>query len=477
MTYLDEADASDAVERAGPFRLLTHRGRAGVNATSISSRITLPRHTVAGPRGALSLWVLPLEDLHPASPMPHTLEHEPSHLYYPLLGDHPDLRDRDAQRFHLRFSNDWWRNLTAQFWRQNTDCPGYKAIVAPDHFHFVRHRWHHVCVTWDKPASRFRLYVNGVPIARETPFLEMFAEDCGPRLYLGNPTFAFSGIRFYDTEFSDDEASRQYHDQAREEDHDIVDELRRQHVAPPPGTLDWAPDRSWRTPMDLPLNRISDLDHFQLQGQEDCLHVEEQGLRVTTIDDASRQHGLGYNKVEMYLWSRQCFEGDVAMEFDFKLLQPNGLCLAMIHANGMQREDFMSDYPIRTDGSMRMVCWENVRNYHWEFYREIDNCRNDTATHLFVKNPWMRGLAYQVMPAPLEQQTWHRFRLVQEGPRLRGAIDDQLVFDVTDRPDDNNGPVLDFGRVAIRLKYKSSAVFRNLRVHNRPSPIESRPLD
>ena len=57
----------------------------------------------------------------------------------------------------------------------------------------------------------------------------------------------------------------------------------------------------------------------------------------------------------MYLWTKQSFEGDLYVEFDFKSIRPGGLALLMFQASGMQREDFMKEYPLRTNGSMSTV--------------------------------------------------------------------------------------------------------------------------
>jgi hypothetical protein len=117
---------------------------------------------------------------------------------------------------------------------------------------------------------------------------------------------------------------------------------------------------------------------------------------------------------------------------------------------------------------MRMVCWENVRNYHWEYYRQMEDCRNDVASHVLVKNPYMRPLAYQAADAKLAVGEWHRIQFVHEGNRLRGAMDGAQIFDVLDDPFAGFGPVLRTGTLAIRCMWDSDIVFRNLRVWTKP---------
>jgi len=63
---------------------------------------------------------------------------------------------------------------------------------------------------------------------------------------------------------------------------------------------------------------------------------------------------------------------------------------------------------------------------------------------------------------------WYRLDYVQEGERLRGAIDGVTVMDVIDDGFSNNGPVLLNGRIALRCMMRTDMTFRDLAVWNRP---------
>lgn len=139
----------------------------------------------------------------------------------------------------------------------------------------------------------------------------------------------------------------------------------------------------------------------------------------------------------------------------------------MLQANGMQREDFMADYPLRTTGSMGMVFGENVRNYHWEFFREMEDTRNDVASSALLKQPWQLPLAYYCLRERLALDEWHQVRFVQEGARLRGALDGELVFDVLDASFGLSGSYYTAGHIAIRCMIQTKNLYRNLKVWNR----------
>ncbi len=120
---------------------------------------------------------------------------------------------------------------------------------------------------------------------------------------------------------------------------------------------------------------------------------------------------------------------------------------------------------------MQTVCWEDIRNYHWEFYREMLDTRNDVVSHAVIKNPWFCPVAFQVENRRWELDRWYRVTFLQENNRLRGAIDDVTVFDVSDSGLTNNGPVMRRGRVALRVMMRSDMTFRNLEISNRPNYV------
>ncbi len=73
------------------------------------------------------------------------------------------------------------------------------------------------------------------------------------------------------------------------------------------------------------------------------------------------------------------------------------------------------------------------------------------------------------------KQGWNRLSYLQRGGHILGAINGEVVIGTHDRGDDNNGPVLLRGRVALRCMVRSDVVFRDLRVWNRPR-FTSEPL-
>jgi hypothetical protein len=208
-------------------------------------------------------------------------------------------------------------------------------------------------------------------------------------------------LSFYDTALSNEQFAALYQN-AQLIGNEMVDAgIRSLHTGDQVEKYPWGSGSDWEQALSLPLNRAEDLDKFYIQGLTDAPKITEAGLQVTTATKEAREipkpadwdDREPWDNAQVYLWLKDYFTGDFAVEYQFKSLQNHGLSLLMTRAAGLQGEDFLKHHPQRKSGSMRMVAWENVRNYHWEYYRQMEDCRNDVASHVLVKNPYLHPLA------------------------------------------------------------------------------------
>jgi hypothetical protein len=132
----------------------------------------------------------------------------------------------------------------------------------------------------------------------------------------------------------------------------------------------------------------------------------------------------------------------------------------------MQREDMLLDHPRRVTGSMQTIIGDRIRNYHWEFFRRAVDVRGDLGTQVLIKNPWYMPLGMSARPAFVPGE-WYRLLFLQEGNRLRGAINGEWVLDVRDTALANHGPVFNSGRIGLRLMYQTRICLRALKIWNR----------
>ncbi|MDR1011232.1 MAG: DUF1961 family protein, partial [Opitutaceae bacterium] len=445
----------------------------------------------------------------------------PHFANFTFLSDRENTGDVDAAQFAMFYNTYWHPVFITKFHRGSfVDMawrPRQAAFASGNYFEMRRLNWYHLCVTWDRARGAVSVYANGVLIAVQdtTATQPHVTQTCAPMLYAGNPALAYGDIHFYNKIPTPEEIRADFHARPELINDGLQTALEKTYegrdlapfifdagagadvagprsagcqtcpdsAAPEAGLATCATDGAvmpapsgesvagWRDALSLPLNRDEDMLAFFHQGGVTGTQVTPEGVRITTptLDEYYNSfHLVKPDPTRMYLWSRRTFEGDLYASFEFKLLAHGGLCLFMAQAAGMQGEDFMKDYFLRSDGSMSMVCWEDVRNYHWEFYREMLDTRNDLVSHGMIKNPWLKPVAFQVENRRWDLNRWYKLEFLQEGARIRGAIDGVTVIDYTDNGFDNNGPVLTHGHIAIRCMMRTDIVIRNLLVKDRP---------
>lgn len=479
--------APAALRQGSPARVVEFDGRAGLNFTGIRGRLALPDHTLNSPQGSLTLWIAPLDDVDVAPHHSHHARSNPAADKFALLSDREAMPEVESAHFALYYHTWWHPSLIAKWGRGSYfDCYfslHQRPMVAPGHLAFHRRHWYQLALTWDRAAGDYRMHANGVLVgSHDTTAPKLNDDVTGPTLYLGNPAFAFSDIAFFSSQLSASAIRSQHAAQTTCAYPGLAAKLTHTYEGvglkpfPPAPSADSS--AGWQTKLKLSLLDRAHYQQFFLQGCGTAVRFTDEGFRINTpgFQESSTLGGVGsVNKFDtskdmsrMYLWTREVFEGDLHVSLDFKLNAHGGLALLMTQASGMQRENFLEDYALRISGSMATVFGEDVRNYHWEFYREMCDTRNDLVSHGLMKNPWYRPLGFQMENRRWDLNRWYRLDWLQEGARLRAAIDGVTVLDATDSPHDNNGSVFTTGRVALRCMMRTDLVVRNLHIRNRP---------
>lgn len=462
-------------------QVVQHLGRAGLRVGSIHGKVQLNAHTVNGERGTLVYCVLPLDDIAPHVQMPQHRISNPNYDMYTLLTDAEATQQSNYANFHFGLHTFFHPVLWAKFYHGHLNeglaRADRKALTSANHFEFQRNHWYVLAVTWDKPAGVYRIYANGVQVGSQdtTEKKPLLHEPCAERLFAGHPRLAISQVDFYDDALTKEQIetlSRELLGTAWNEE--LERELRARYEGTEIPAMEEVDLTGWEKELDLPLNRPEDFAAFTVQGCLTAARTTPDGLEVKTpgIEEFYKLSLTDENDpiedvIRVYYWTRQTFSGDLYVRVQFRLEEHGGLALLMTQAAGMQGEDFMRDYPLRANGLMRTVCWEDVRNYHWEFYREMADTRNDIVSHAVLKNPWFRPVGFQMENRQWETGRWYQLESWQTGNRLRGAIDGRQIYDFTDDPYAGTGPVLRNGHLALRCMMRTHLTFRNLEVYTR----------
>jgi hypothetical protein len=477
------------------------RGRKGWVSEEVGQQAVAVALELQRPIGSLTWWFLPREDFATSVATEWMTRREPKHGIYTLLGDKPGeeaWKNPEQNHFSVVYCRGWYDQFQVKWhhgpvWGPLEENAMFfhgreKAYAGLGHLNLHRGHWMQLGLSWDEKGNDYRVYLNGclVQTALTTAGHPLLRAKTSGMIYAGHPLFGCGELQLYDRRLTAAEFAGLYANNRPEENEDVDAALVRTFAGPVVKDFDWKPDSDWKEHLSLPLTRPEDLSRFYLQGMTEAVSVSSEGmsLRTSPLPVSARpdrpkdwadpgkwaSNAETWDQSQVYVWLEDALSGDFAVEFDFMTRQPHGLALIMVRAAGLQGEDFFRTQPRRKSGSMRMVCWENVRNYHWEFYRVNESSRTDTADHVLVKNPYLHPMAYRAMSELLEVGRWHRLQFVHEGNSLRGAVNGTLVFEVEDDPFAGFGPVLRNGAFALRCMWGSDMVFRNLRLLAKPDP-------
>jgi hypothetical protein len=466
---LKPAAGSAQVTVSGPHRFIKIGGVAGYQPLSLETQLRIATDLHCGSTGSIALWVAPLETLNAISGMKSFMDADPSAKLYNLLSDSWPARSAENSVFAWRWTSNWNPTMSARFHSRSLSwdhVPVPWAFV--EHLPLEEKNWYQLVLTWNKQEHRIRMFVNGLLAGSNYQPFEM--ERPRPELFLGNTAMTFSGLELYSGELTPDEVSRKYRAAARPANPEVQRHLEALFTPVPKPAYAWKPDGDWKLGYSASFTKPDDLQGWIQQGcLQDPFKMRE--LRTTADGLLLDTPAQIENETRVYLWSPRNFEGDVAVEFEFRPERDSGLALLVVQASGMQREDMIADQPKRTTGSMKTIIADRVRNYHWEFFRSYDFNLRHVSTQVMAKNPWERPLGFSSQPR-LRLGEFHKAQFVQEGRHLRAAVDGKLVLDVVDDPAINLGPVFNFGRIGLRLMYDTRVTFRNLKVWNRNTGIE-----
>jgi hypothetical protein len=460
--YVPLTDATGLVVE-GKHRFVSVKGLSGFQPTSVHTRAYVETRLHQGERGTLSFWFSPLENLDFFPNAGNRMREDRHVFYYPFVSDVFPPNQADQMRFGV-----FWYNHDPQvlgkfasggIWSSmDYTLPPFVAIEkVPMHARC----WYLLTMTWDKAARTIDIYVNGILMNYNHEAAGFM--DSGDRLYIGCPMMVMRELELTDRVLSPGDIKAAYQ-RRRPAGNEVVDAEIARLTTPAYGPdSDLRLDGSWKRSYSCSFTEEGDLDGWRFQtdkAQLDAMVVKitPEGLCFKTPDKID-------NATRLTLWGPKTFEGDQWLEVDFRLESPRGLALVVLCASGMGREDFIDDHELEMVGKMSPIL-AGTRNYHWEFVRRVNVIRTDMETQVIYKNPWGRHLYYGVIPK-IEQHRWYKLRLVKMGSRLQGSLDGRVVFDLRDDASGHTGPVLNFGRIALRHMYHTTVRYRNLVVYER----------
>lgn len=449
---------SSRISIEGPHRFIKIAGITGLHVSSLKTKAYFETSAFQEDKGTVSFWMSPLENIDKA-PVAGG-----SSLIYPFLSNvyPPDLVD--SSNFSFYYQGRHYPRVIARFtggnyWGQMDY--GIAPVVYAEALPLQKGQWYYFVVTWDKPAETIIMYING-ELAGHNFSSKAFIQG-KTKIYIGNPLMVINRLKIQPELLRREEVKKEYmslRPRTNQPSDNAIDIIVNPQDKP---ILDFHLDNTWEKAYECSFTKKSELDAWTFQTGDKYrdkfkLEITGTGLLWETPD-------IIHTESRGYLWCPVSIEGDQCIEFEFQLLSSKGLALLIMCASGMQGEDIIEDHGLRKTGSMSDMN-SNYRNYHWEYMRRVEAMRTDVETQYVNKNPWGKTLYVGCMPS-IEQNRWIKLRFIKIDNKLYGSFDGRTVFNIEDNPYDNNGPVLNSGRVVLRQMYNTSMKYRNFVIYQR----------
>ncbi|MEI7527262.1 MAG: DUF1961 family protein, partial [Mariniphaga sp.] len=428
----------------------------GIHVSSLKTKAYIETNALQVDRGTVSIWMSPLENMGLSS-------RSGLNTIFPLISDNYPPGEVDSCNFSVYYQGPY-PSLIARFtddgfWKQMDY--GLAPFAYAESLPLQKGQWYHIVVTWDKAKETIIMYINGEFVGHN--FLAKNFKLGNNKIYIGNPLMVLSGLKIQTELLSREDVKKEYLSMRPATNQPSDNTVRKIVIPRNKPALNVHLDDSWEKVFECSFTNKSDLDAWTLQTgnkfrDQFKLEITGNGLYWKTpdmVDTESRG----------YLWCPVKIEGDQWIEFEFQLISPKGLALLIMCASGMQGEDIIEDHGLRKTGSMSDMLG-NYRNYHWEYVRRVEAMRTDVETQYVNKNPWGKSLYVGCFPRH-EQNRWIKIRFIKIGSNLYGSFDGKTVFEVEDNAYDNNGPVLNSGRVVLRQMYNTAMLYRNFVIYQR----------
>jgi hypothetical protein len=440
----------------GAHKFVSVNNITGLQVTSLHTNAWLETSVLQSEQGSVSLWMSPLEDISKS----HIIDGSQN---FTMISNKPIITNVDSTQFSIYYHGSGYPAMIARFndgsfWGQ-LDY-GLSPVVYAESLKLFKGQWYHVVVNWNKHENMLNMYINGEMVGHN--FSARSFKDSGNRLYLGNPLMVISNVSVDKKMLSEQEIDKSYVAQ-RPATNQPADDMIRAVVHPVEKGASAPLGKSWKKVYTCAFNKPADMQGWTFQTGD--LYRDKFTLNATASGLLWKTPDTIHTESRGYLWCPFPTEGDVCIEYEFQLLSPKGLALLIMCASGTRGEDIIKDHGLRKTGSMADMN-ANYRNYHWEYVRRVEAMRTDVETQYVNKNPWAKSL-FVGCTKRLEQNKWIKIRLMKTGKRISGELDGRKIFDVEDSGFDNNGPLLNSGRIVLRQMYATSMMYRNFTIYQK----------
>lgn len=204
-----------------------------------------------------------------------------------------------------------------------------------------------------------------------------------------------------------------------------------------------------------------DIENFVLEGQANIEFTDE-GMKMSNALDPSLGQQANY-----VLWCEQDFHSDIRIDWEFKPLSDEGLCMLFFAAQGRKGNDIFDNVLSPRTGIYSQYHSGDINTFHISYYRRKEederafhtcNLRKSYGFHLV-------SIAGDPIPDYYPEMDFFRMSVLKQKEHVRFFINEMEVLHYID-DGETAGPLLGGGKIGFRALAPTIALYRNLKVYD-----------
>lgn len=214
-------------------------------------------------------------------------------------------------------------------------------------------------------------------------------------------------------------------------------------------------------------------EKWMLDGQRSKVMNSEEGMELI----AGPEHGN--DTCHMVLWTKQSFEGDICIEYDYTRTDTTSRCVNILyfHASGKGDQEYPTDISLwnekRTIPHMRTY-FDNMKTYHISY--AAFSAKEYSGTNDYIRlrryDPTQKGLdgtdisGDHFRTGLFKPTVAYHISVVKYGGQIEMKIQNKgnESEELTCKWDVSGYPVYESGRVGLRHMYTRNAIYKNIQV-------------
>lgn len=209
-----------------------------------------------------------------------------------------------------------------------------------------------------------------------------------------------------------------------------------------------------------PLSKKDDIKDFILEGSAVIDFFEDALMLKNAINSEEGQ------KANYVLWCPITFPSDIKIEWEFKPLSNDGLCIMFFSANGKDGLDLFDKNLKERDGQYSQYHSSDINAFHVSYFRRKEEDEKSFHTCNLRKSSGFHLVAQGADPIPCSYHVkdFYKITITKLDEEIKFYVNDLCVFTYID-DGITYGEKLYNGKIGFRQLAPLTACYKNLKVY------------